>query len=136
MLYPTCAFPHCTRASAAADLDHITPWQTGPHGQPTGGATDSHNLAPLCRLHHRAKTHGGWTYTRLTTAEYLWTSPHGYQFHVTTHGTTDITHNTHPKTPGHDRSDHENACATGRSATDTHRDSDGADPPGRPTPRP
>ena len=87
LFHPRCAFPWCTRASATADLDHLEPWRT----HDTGGGTDSENLAPLCRVHHRVKTHGGWTYTRITTGEYLWTSPHSYRFHVTVQGTTDIT---------------------------------------------
>jgi hypothetical protein len=37
-------------------------------------------LAPLCRRHHRLKTHGGWTYTILEPSSYLWSSPHGYQY--------------------------------------------------------
>jgi hypothetical protein len=58
----TCVFPWCTRAARRADCDHITPH--GPDG-PEGpsGPTCSCNLAPLCRRHHRLKTHGGWTYT-------------------------------------------------------------------------
>ncbi len=106
MLHPRCVFPFCNRSSATADLDHIEPWRA----DGAGGATASDNLAPLCRLHHRAKTHDHWTYTRLTIGEYLWTSPQDYRFHVTTQGTTDITHpRKHPNS---------------------------ADPPERPTPRP
>lgn len=39
---------------------------------------DSH-LAPLCRRHHRLKTHGeaaGWHYRVLHPGTYLWTTPH------------------------------------------------------------
>ncbi len=131
LLHPRCVFPFCNRSSATADLDHIEPWQTGPDDEPIGGATDSDNLAPLCRLHHRAKTHDRWTYTRLTIGEYLWTSPHGYRFHVTTQGTTDITHTTSPTTRGQSRN-HANQSTTDRH----HHDGNSADPPGRPTPRP
>ncbi len=67
---PTCVFPGCTRTARACDLDHITPWSEG-------GATTSWNLAPLCRLHHRMKTHGHWTYQRLTRVQFEWTSPEG-----------------------------------------------------------
>ena len=49
----TCVYPHCTRPSRTADLDHIENWD--------GTNTTSANLAPLCRGHHRYKTHGGWT---------------------------------------------------------------------------
>ena len=52
----TCVFPWCTRSARACDSDHIQPHDRG-------GPTCSHNIAPLCRKHHRLKTHGGWTYT-------------------------------------------------------------------------
>ena len=67
---PTCVFPGCARSARRCDLDHITAWAAG-------GATESWNLAPLCRLHHRLKTHGHWTYTRLTKTSFEWTSPLG-----------------------------------------------------------
>jgi hypothetical protein len=76
---PTCVFPGCGKTARGCDLDHITPWHRG-------GTTDSWNLAPLCRLHHRLKTHGNWTYTRLTLTTFVWTSPMG---RVYTH---DLTH--------------------------------------------
>jgi hypothetical protein len=92
LAHPTCVFPWCTRPSRAfreeehdADCDHITPYhQTG--------RSCSCNLAPLCRKHHRAKTHGGWSYTPLDRGSYLWTSPHGYQFLRDQHGTLDVSH--------------------------------------------
>jgi len=71
-------FPHCTRHARACDLDHIDAWQP----DDAGGATTSWNLAPLCRLHHRMKTHGGWTYTRLTRTHFEWTSPGGDVYDV------------------------------------------------------
>jgi len=67
---PTCVFPGCGRSARRCDLDHITAWHRG-------GRTESVNLAPLCRLHHRIKTHGGWTYTRPTLTTFVWTSPLG-----------------------------------------------------------
>ncbi|WP_345524933.1 HNH endonuclease signature motif containing protein, partial [Nocardioides endophyticus] len=67
---PTCVFPGCGKTARRCDLDHITPWHKG-------GRTESTNLAPLCRLHHRMKTHGNWTYTRLTLTTFEWTSPMG-----------------------------------------------------------
>jgi hypothetical protein len=85
-LNPTCVFPHCHRPSMRLDLDHIAPYQPDdPHAR-----TSSENLAPLCRRHHRAKTHGGWTYLRLGPAEHLWTSPHGYQWVTDTDGTRPV----------------------------------------------
>jgi hypothetical protein len=44
----------------------------------------------LCRLHHRVKTHGGWTYTTLEPGTYLWTSPHGHTWLRDPGGTTDL----------------------------------------------
>ncbi|NPC96815.1 HNH endonuclease signature motif containing protein [Nocardioides sp. zg-DK7169] len=77
---PTCAFPWCERAARHCDTDHVVA-----HGD--GGPTCSCNLAPLCRRHHRAKTHTGWTYERTDQATYLWRSPHGLHL-VKSDGTT------------------------------------------------
>jgi hypothetical protein len=49
----------------------------GPPGQ-----TNPQNLAPLCRTHHRIKTHTPWTYKRLDHGAYTWTSPTGHQYDV------------------------------------------------------
>ncbi|NPC95186.1 HNH endonuclease signature motif containing protein [Nocardioides sp. zg-DK7169] len=67
---PVCAFPWCERPARRCDTDHVTA-----HGD--GGPTCSCNLAPLCRRHHRAKTHTAWTYDTTDAATYLWRSPHG-----------------------------------------------------------
>ncbi len=96
---PTCVFPHCTRTSTRTDLDHIDeyvpPDQGGPPGQ-----TSTATLAPLCRRHHRAKTHPSpvstssttvrWDYDQLTPTTWLWTSPHGLRFLVHPDGTTEL----------------------------------------------
>jgi hypothetical protein len=66
---PTCVFPWCARPADRADIDHITPY--GP------GETETANLAPLCRHHHRTKTHTRWTYTPIEPAVFLWRSPTG-----------------------------------------------------------
>ena len=63
----TCVFPWCTRSARRCDTDHTIP-------AARGGPTCPCNLAPLCRRHHRIKTHGGWTYTTLEPGHYLWTS--------------------------------------------------------------
>ncbi len=71
-----CVFPGCRRRSRLCDLDHIdayTPIDRG--GAP--GQTNPANLAPLCRRHHRAKTHSHWHYRRLPDGSYRWTSPLG-----------------------------------------------------------
>ncbi len=67
---PTCVFPGCSRTARSCDLDHIKPWHQG-------GKTESANLAPLCRLHHRLKTFGSWTYERHDKTTFVWTSPMG-----------------------------------------------------------
>jgi len=87
----TCVFPWCTRPARrlrpdqhGCDCDHVTP-----HAK--GGATCTCQLAPLCRRHHRLKTHGGWTYTTLEPGTYLWSSPHRYQYLRDHTGTLDVT---------------------------------------------
>ena len=90
---PTCVFPHCTRTSTRTDLDHIDEYVPPDRGGPPGQtATDT--LAPLCRRHHRAKTHpspdGQWDYEQLTTTTWLWTSPHSLRFLVHPDGTTEL----------------------------------------------
>jgi hypothetical protein len=83
----TCAHPWCHRPAKRCDTDHIDPYD--PDGPP--GQTNTENLAPLCRLHHRMKTHGGWTYTMLEPGVFLWRSPHGYTWLRDATGTTDLT---------------------------------------------
>ena len=96
---PTCVFPHCTRTSARVDLDHIDEYVPPDRGGPPGQtATDT--LAPLCRRHHRAKTHPSpvstssttiaWDYEQLTPTTWLWTSPHDIRYLVHPDGTTTL----------------------------------------------
>ncbi len=87
-----CVFPWCTRPARACDHDHREPYD--PHdrqGDPARGPTCSCNLAPLCRHHHRLKTHTPWRYRSPEPGVYLWRSPHGYQFLRDPSGTTDVT---------------------------------------------
>ena len=56
-----CVFPGCRRDSRACDLDHISPYVPIDDGGPPG-QTHPGNLAPLCRTHHRVKTHTAWDY--------------------------------------------------------------------------
>ncbi|CUR54848.1 putative HNH endonuclease [metagenome] len=78
-----CVFPRCTRPARRCDHDHITA-----HGD--GGTTCDGNLAPLCRRHHRMKTHRRWRYTALQPGVYHWTSPHGDPYLVDHTGTHDL----------------------------------------------
>ncbi|WP_182526571.1 HNH endonuclease [Nocardioides dongkuii] len=73
LLHHTCVFPWCTRPGRKADCDHVT-------AASKGGTTCSCNTAPLCRRHHRVKTHGRWTYVALDETTFRWRSPHGLIF--------------------------------------------------------
>ncbi|SDS63005.1 hypothetical protein SAMN04488570_2317 [Nocardioides scoriae] len=75
----TCVFPGCHRDSRRADLDHIQPYVDLDEGGPPG-QTSLSNLAPLCRTHHRAKTHSDWDYERRPDGSYRWTSPTGHTY--------------------------------------------------------
>jgi hypothetical protein len=75
-----CVFPHCTRRAERCDTDHVIAYADG-------GTTSSANTAPLCRRHHRAKTHSRWDYTVLDRGTYLWTTPNGIQLIRDHHGT-------------------------------------------------
>ncbi len=89
-----CVFPWCTRPARSrsggrgCDHDHVTPYDPA---DPARGPTCICNLAPLCRSHHRLKTHTGWRYRTLEPGTYLWTSPHGYRYLADQTGTTDVT---------------------------------------------
>ena len=76
-------FPHATRVSRKVDNDHPVPWD--PDGPP--GQTGDHNVAPLGRTHHRAKTHLPYRLRQLGPGRYLWTTPHGLHRHVDEAGT-------------------------------------------------
>ncbi|SDS74951.1 hypothetical protein SAMN04488570_2600 [Nocardioides scoriae] len=80
----TCVFPGCRRDSRRADLDHIEPWVAPDDGGPPG-QTRLSNLAPLCRTHHRAKTHTDWSYERRPDGSYRWTSPTGHTHETRPH---------------------------------------------------
>jgi len=92
---PTCVFPHCTRPARGCDLDHVDEYVRACDGGPPG-QTSTANLAPLCRRHHRVKTHPSltgagperrWRYRRLLDGSFVWTSPHDQQYLVDPHGT-------------------------------------------------
>ena len=87
LLHPVDMFPFSgAEATVRMDQDHIAPYErAGPPGQTT---TD--NLIPLGRLHHRAKTFGGWRSRRLPTGAVDWISPHGFRFVVDHTGTHPI----------------------------------------------
>ncbi len=76
-----CAFPHCNRR-ANLQIDHTIP---APEGK-----TELSNLAPLCILHHRMKTHGRWLFRQPINGLYVWRSPHGEVYVVDGTGTRPI----------------------------------------------
>jgi Domain of unknown function (DUF222)/HNH endonuclease len=91
-----CTFPTCSMPATRTDLDHIVPFN---HKRPDqGGPTTPDNLHPLCRYHHRLKTHAGWTVHRSetnptataanmtttpATTTTTWTSPSGRHYTTT-----------------------------------------------------
>ncbi|MHA6511714.1 HNH endonuclease signature motif containing protein [Tessaracoccus sp. Z1128] len=83
---PVDVFPFGTRIARGCDADHTRPFvDGGPRGQ-----TSPDNLGPLCRFTHRAKTHGGWRLTQPEPGQFHWRSPAGYEYLVTSQGTTRI----------------------------------------------
>jgi hypothetical protein len=98
LTYPRCYFPWCNLPATRADLDHIDRYDdTGPPDQ-----TSTDNLGPGCRLHHRAKAHGGWTCRRLPDGAFEWTSPHGYRYRVDHTGTHPLGDGTEDTDAGED----------------------------------
>ena len=97
LINSTCVFPWCTRSARRCDNDHIKPYAQG-------GTTSSDNITPLCRRHHRLKTHARWRYVRLEAGSFLWTSPHGYRFLRDETGTTDVSRDHRPPAPPPQRS--------------------------------
>lgn len=75
-----CRFPHCPRPAHLCDNDHVVP-----HAD--GGATCDCQLVPLCRHHHRLKTHRSYHATVLEPGVLTWTTPHGHHYLVDHHGT-------------------------------------------------
>jgi hypothetical protein len=76
---------YCTRPARHCDHDHIEPFDTG------GVTCPNRNLAPLCRHHHRLKTHAGWRYWMLgPPGMYLWIDPHGLLYLRTRDGTRQL----------------------------------------------
>ena len=66
-----CQAPSCTVPALSGDVDHITPWPSGP--------TNAPNLHALCRRHHLQKTHGGHRITKNPDGSITWTTRAGQQ---------------------------------------------------------
>ena len=85
----TASSPGAPSTPARTDLDHIDPYVPMDEGGPPG-QTNPHNLACLCRRHHRCKTSGRWRYRRRPDGTYEWHGPHGRSYLVTPLGTLEI----------------------------------------------
>ncbi|MFC0220910.1 HNH endonuclease signature motif containing protein [Nocardioides zeicaulis] len=98
----TCVFPWCTRPARVCDLDHVVPFDhdAAAAGRPQPGPTATSNLAPLCRSHHRLKTHTAWRYVHLRPGVFEWTSPHDHHYLRDRDGTTALNPPTPPQTTG------------------------------------
>jgi hypothetical protein len=88
----TCVFPWCTRPARGCDLDHVVEHDhdAAAEARPQPGPTATHNLAALCRSHHRLKTFTAWRYRMVAPGVLEWTSPHGHHFRRDRTGTTRI----------------------------------------------
>ena len=75
-----------TRGTGGADLDHTIPYLPRARGGPPG-QTGPHNLGPLSRHHHRAKTFGHFTCHQPLPGLYLWRTPSGHWYRVDHTGT-------------------------------------------------
>jgi hypothetical protein len=59
-------------------------------GQDLPGDTRFVRQPPLCRFHHRLKTHTAWHYETIGPGQFVWTSPHGHSYRRDPTGTTRI----------------------------------------------
>lgn len=74
----TCTFPGCRQPGPVCDLDHIEPFDDT---RPAEAQTCPENVQALCRHHHLAKTHHGWTMRRdAITGDVHVTSPLGLEY--------------------------------------------------------
>jgi hypothetical protein len=84
LLQHSCVFPWCTRPAGRCDCDHV-------EAAARGGPTCDCNVAPLCRRHHRTKTHTRWDYDKVDDTTFIWRSPNGLVMKRDHRGTTEIT---------------------------------------------
>jgi hypothetical protein len=82
---PASCFPYAA-STQRMDLDHnqsyLPPVRGGPPGQ-----TGVHNLGPMIRYEHRAKTHGRWRVRQPEPGVWIWRSPNRSHYFVTNAGT-------------------------------------------------
>ncbi|MGH3497430.1 MAG: DUF222 domain-containing protein [Nocardioidaceae bacterium] len=83
LLHGSCYFPFCHQTSRGTDADHLMPAPRGP--------TTMSNLGPADRHHHRCKTHApGWQVSQPFLGLFVWRSPTGHHYVVTSLGTTSL----------------------------------------------
>lgn len=75
-----CVFPGCGRDSRSCDLDHVIPYVEPGHKDWEPSQTRPSNLAPLCRFHHRVKTHSGWSYVIDDYGDSEWINTEGIHY--------------------------------------------------------
>ena len=109
----TCTFPGCGRPATAADLDHRNNYN--------GSNTTPANLHPLCRTHHRLKTHTNWHVRRNpTSGEDIWTSPLGNTYtHQPTNPWQPEDNNRHTNPEGRREHHHTNTTASDDAGNNT-----------------
>lgn len=88
--HPVENFPFSSRGSRSLDLDHLDRYRHGADWEP--GQTGTHNLTPLSRRVHRAKTAGAWHVMETSTGHYAWRSPLGREYVIDLDGTTTPPH--------------------------------------------
>jgi len=86
LVVPYEAFPYGTLSTRQADGDHSRAYVPMDEGGPPG-QTGLHNLGPLGRRHHLAKTFDGFTVHQIAPGLYYWRTPVGYWYRVDHHGT-------------------------------------------------
>lgn len=80
-VYTSCTFPGCEVPAAKCDIDHVHRFD---HDDPgSGGPTDTRNLHPLCRTHHRLKTLGWVDATKGVDGAVMWSSVDDGHIYVT-----------------------------------------------------
>jgi uncharacterized protein DUF222 len=88
LMTPADTFPFASSLSRTKQVDHNLPYDQG-------GVSGIGNYGPMTTLHHRIKTHGGWTVKQPFPGIYLWRDPHG--------GYTLVDHTGTRRLPGHPR---------------------------------
>jgi hypothetical protein len=105
-----CRMPGCHRPAQACDIDHSDQWYVD------NGETADHNLASLCRTHHRLKDRPGWTCTLdKQTGRFTVATPTGHRY------TTDPEPLHEPRTQ---RPEAENEPGTTRNITSHNQPTD------------